>query len=138
MTRPSDVRWIQRFENFSRALSSFRRAIELANTRALSELEQQGLIQSFEFCHELAWNCVKDLLEYQGISGILGSRDAMREAFSRGLITEGSEWMDMIKSRNLSTHTYNQKVADEIIGKIRSSYAKRFDELHAKLLSLSK
>jgi nucleotidyltransferase substrate binding protein (TIGR01987 family) len=62
----------------------------------------------------------------------------MREAFSRGLITEGSEWMDMIKSRNLSTHTYNQKVADEIIGKIRSSYAKRFEELHAKLLSLSK
>lgn len=96
-----DIRWIQRFENFARALVSFRSAIILANQRELSELEKQGLIQSFEYCHELAWSTLKDLLEYQGITGMLGPRDAVREGSSRGLVSNGDIWMDMIKSRNL-------------------------------------
>jgi nucleotidyltransferase substrate binding protein (TIGR01987 family) len=132
-----DIRWIQRFDNFSKALSSFRSAMDLANQRELSELEKQGLIQSFEFCHELAWNTLKDLLEHQGITGMLGSRDAVREAFSRGLVSNGDVWMDMIKSRNLSTHTYNKNVADEIVKKIRSSYSGCFEELFTKLKSLA-
>jgi nucleotidyltransferase substrate binding protein (TIGR01987 family) len=138
MSNDKDIRWKQRFSNYSRALESFRRGIELAESRPLNELEKQGLIQSFEFCHELAWNCVKDLLEYQGISGLLGSRDAMREAFSRGLISSGDDWMDMIKSRNLSSHTYNLKVADAIVEKIRTSYSLRFDELFKKLSEIAK
>ena len=137
MTKPLDVRWLQRFQNFTKALASFRSGIDLAEQRELSDLEKQGLIQSFEFCHELAWNTIKDLLEHQGITGLLGSRDAVREAFSRGLINHGEDWMDMIKSRNLSSHTYNKDVADEIVQKIIDHYAPCFEELFAKLQSLS-
>ena len=136
MDAATGIRWQQRFDNFSRAHKFFREAIELSNQRELSDLEKQGLIQSFEFCHELAWNTLKDLLEYQGITGMLGSRDVVREAFSRGIIGYGDEWMDMIKSRNLSSHTYNKVVADDIIHKIRTSYASRFQELFVKLKSL--
>jgi nucleotidyltransferase substrate binding protein (TIGR01987 family) len=138
MKNPDDVRWLQRFDNFSKALKSFRTGLELANQRELSDLEKQGLIQSFEFCHELAWNTLKDLLEYQGISGMLGSRDAVREAFSRGLITHGDDWIDMIKSRNLSSDTYNKNIADQIVKKILESYGPLFEELFAKLQSLPK
>ncbi len=92
----------------------------------------------FEFCHELAWNTIKDLLEHQGITGLLGSRDAVREAFSIGLINHGEDWMDMIKSRNLSSHTYNKEVAEEIVQKIIGQYASCFEELFSKLQSLSK
>lgn len=138
MKNPADVRWLQRFDSFSKALKSFRTGLELANQRELSDLEKQGLIQSFEFCHELAWNTLKDLLEYQGISGMLGSRDAVREAFSRGLITHGDDWIDMIKSRNLSSNTYNKNVADEIVKKILESYGPLFEELFTKLQSLPK
>ena len=67
---------------------------------------------------------------------MLGSRDVVRESFSRGIIGHGDEWMDMIKSRNLTSHTYNKKVADDIIHKIRNSYAPRFQELFVKLKSL--
>ena len=73
-----DIRWKQRFDNFSRALASLRKAVELSRERPLSELEQQGLIQGFEFTHELAWNVLKDYLEAKGISGLVGSRDAVR------------------------------------------------------------
>ena len=137
MTKQADIRWIQRFDNYSKALNAFRGAIALANQRQLSDLEKQGLIQSFEFCHELAWNTLKDLLEHQGITGMLGSRDAVRESFARGLIQQGDVWMDMIKSRNLSTHTYNKNVADEIVKKIRTDYSPCFEDLFIKLRSLS-
>ena len=109
--------------------------MSLSKSRPLSDLEKQGLIQSFEFCHELAWNLVKDYLEHQGFSNIIGSRDAMREAFNRGLITHGDDWMDMIRSRNLSMHTYNKNIADEIVSKITTNYFDRFVELRTKFSS---
>jgi nucleotidyltransferase substrate binding protein (TIGR01987 family) len=107
----SDLRWLQRFENFQRALLVLERGVRLAQSRELSELEQQGLIQGFEFTHELAWNLLKDYLTYQGIEGVVGSRDASRLAFQNGLVSEGETWMAMIRSRNQSSHTYNLEQA---------------------------
>jgi nucleotidyltransferase substrate binding protein (TIGR01987 family) len=92
----------------------------------LSELEQQGLIQAFEFTHELAWNVLKDYLEAQGVQGAVGSRGATREAFKNGLIVNGEVWMDMITSRNQTSHTYNQKTADEVTKAIVERYYAEF------------
>lgn len=117
-----DVRWKQRFGNFSKAFTSLRKAVELSQERPLSELEQQGLIQGFEFTHELAWNVLKDYLEAKGISGLIGSRDATRSAFKNGLIQDGDAWMDMIKSRNLTSHAYDPEIADRIALEIRTRF----------------
>ena len=84
-----DIRWIQRFSNYQRALLTLADATNLADTRVLSNLEQQGLIQGFEFTHELAWNVLKDYLEEQGFVSIIGSKNATREAFSNALIADG-------------------------------------------------
>ena len=115
MTTP-DIRWIQRLLNFQRALATLQRAIGLAQSRPLSELEELGLIQAFEFTHELSWLLLKDFLVDQGMAGISGSRDAVREAVVRQLLPQGDEtvWMAMIRSRNLTSHTYNPAVAREI------------------------
>jgi len=120
----ADIRWKQRLANFRRACSNLEAAVELARQRSLSSLETQGLIQSFEFTHELAWNVMKDWFEDQGITGITGSKDATREAFSKGLIEAGQVWMDMIKSRNLSTHTYNAETAEALEASILGVYAR--------------
>ena len=61
-----DIRWKQRFLNYKKALLQLSNAVELNQQRGLSDLEKQGLIQSFEYCHELAWNVLKDFFEYQG------------------------------------------------------------------------
>lgn len=84
-----DTRWKQRFQNYTKALQPLQRAVALSEQRALSELEQQGLIQGFEFTHELAWNVLKDYLQEKGISDLIGSRDATRAAFKNGLIEDG-------------------------------------------------
>jgi len=132
-----DIRWKQRFDNYLRAFETLRRAVELARRRDLSELEQQGLIQSFEFTHELAWNVLKDYLEETGISGIIGSKGATREAFKNGLIHDGESWMEMIKSRNLSSHTYNQDTAEEVATNILTRFHPAFEQLTATFTALA-
>jgi nucleotidyltransferase substrate binding protein (TIGR01987 family) len=131
----SDVRWLQRLENYGRALATLERALQTARERPLSELEEQGLIQAFEFCHELSWLLLKDYLVDQGVSGISGSRDAVREAVVRELLPAGSEstWMAMIRSRYLTSHTYNPELAHEIAALIVQRYAPALLELQGLL-----
>lgn len=131
-----DIRWIQRFNHFVKALSQLKSAVELARQRPLSKLEEQGLIQSFEYTHELAWNALKDFLESRGVHNLYGSKDATREAFKTGLIENGEAWMDMIKSRNLTTHTYNETTAAQIASAILDSYFAEFDMLQNKLAKM--
>lgn len=129
----SDIRWQQRFANYRKALARLTEAVELRQQRPLSDLERQGLIQAFEFTHELAWNTFKDIAEFQGATGLLGSRDATRYAFKAGLIEDGENWMKMIESRNLSTHTYNESVAQEIESRIGNIYFELFHQVTARL-----
>jgi nucleotidyltransferase substrate binding protein (TIGR01987 family) len=116
-----DIRWIQRFSNFEKAFAQLKDAIKLAEQRKLSKLEEQGLIRAFEYTHELAWNTLKDFLENRGVQKMYGSRDASREAFKVGLIENGEVWMDMITSRNETTHTYNQETITKIVSAVTHS-----------------
>ena len=118
----ADVRWKRSFANYRKAFGRLDDAVLLSRQRELSELERQGLIQAFEFTHELAWNLMKDWFEYQGNFQLSGSRDATREAFRMGLIRDGEVWMEMIKSRNQSADTYNLETAAEIARAIATRY----------------
>jgi nucleotidyltransferase substrate binding protein (TIGR01987 family) len=133
-----DIRWIQRFNHFIKALLQLEEAVALAKERQLSKLEEQGLIQAFEFTHELAWNTLKDFLEDRGVQNLYGSRDATREAFKTGLIGNGEAWMNMIRSRNLTSHTYEEAIAAEIVSAIRATYFAEFEALRIKLEELKK
>lgn len=136
MTTLPDIRWHQRLHNYSQALHQLTLAIQLTEQRSLSDLEKQGLIQGFEFTHELAWNVMKDYLIYQGHANITGSRDATRVAFQQGLIKHGEIWMEMIKSRNQTSHTYQQAIADEIAEHIIHDYFPCFQLLLSTMQGL--
>jgi nucleotidyltransferase substrate binding protein (TIGR01987 family) len=103
----------------------------------LNELEKQGLIQTFEYTYELAWNTIKDFLTDQGENEIFGSRDAFRLAFERGLIDNGDTWMEMIKSRTLTSHTYNEEIAEEIAQAVIHSYYNEFVDLEKKFTHIA-
>jgi len=128
-----DIRWIQRYSNFKKAFSNLNEAVELSNERELTKLEKQGLIQFFEYTYELAWNTIRDFYRSKGEVDIQGSRDAFRLAFERGLIEDGQVFMNMIKSRHLSSHTYNEETADEIYQDIVNHYFFAFQELMVRL-----
>lgn len=132
-----DIRWQQRLANYSRALTQLTRAVELARTRPLSELEKQGLIHAFEFVFEPAWDLMKDYFLYQGNPAITGSSDAIRTAFKQGLIADGEGWMEMIKSRNQTAHTYNESVANEIADNIMAFYHEMFQQFRQHMQDLA-
>lgn len=134
----SDIRWHQRLDNYKKALKKLFEGVELATQRPLSELEKQGLIQGFEFTHELAWNVMRDYFFFQGQSNIAGSRDATREAFNKNLIEDGETWMAMIKSRNQTSHTYNSVTADEIVHQVLTHYHVCFRAFLEKMEQLKK
>ncbi|AFL84049.1 nucleotidyltransferase substrate binding protein, HI0074 family [Belliella baltica DSM 15883] len=132
-----DIRWEQRFANYRKALKKLSEAVnyiqlhlqkddEIKLDDVLDEMIKEGLIQRFEYTHELAWNLMKDYASYQGNSTIGGSRDATREAFQLQLIEDGKVWMDMIGSRNKTSHTDNEETADEIYLKILEAYYPAF------------
>lgn len=131
----SDIRWVQRAESFRRAFSRLQEGVELAQRRELSDLESQGLIQGFEYTHELAWNMLKDFLQAQDWK-LFGSKDTTRAAFKEGLIENGEAWMEMIRHRNLTTHTYNKETADEVVAAVLETYFAEFEVLLAKMESL--
>lgn len=133
-----ELRWQQRFSNFNKALEKLSQAMLLvSNKRAqiqdpgelaiiTQEVVKEGIIQRFEYTHELAWNVMKDYAYYQGNSTIGGSRDAIREALQLQLLENGHVWMEMIASRNSTSHTYDEDIANDIFKRISESYYPEF------------
>ena len=111
-------------------------AVELAATRELTDLEKQVVIQGFEFTFELAWNVMKDYLEEQGINSIIGSKNAVRQAYNMGLVEDGQVWMDMIESRNISLHSYDEETAEKLFVKITETFYKHFTAFAEKMSGL--
>jgi len=129
-----DIRWKQRFSNYQKALVQLTKFIDKGD---LNELEEQGLIQAFEYTHELAWNLLHDYLRDQGTQNINSSKDTVRAAFQVGLIEDGETWMDMIKDRNRTSHTYNEVTAEAIATNIKTRFFALFVELREKMQVLS-
>ena len=134
--KSQEVRWIQRANSFGRAFSRLEAAVKLTEQRELSDLEAQGLIQGFEYTHELAWKTLKDFLEAQGVMNLYGSRDTTRAAFGNGLIENGEVWMDMVDKRNLTSHTYDEETAAQVVTAICATYFAEFERLLVHLKQL--
>lgn len=135
----SDIRWVQSFNNFVKAFYELKNAIDESKNRELSKLERQGVIQCFEYTHELAWNVLKDFLTEQGVLNLIGSKDSTRAAFKSDLVLDGETWMNMIRARNLTSHTYDEYYALEVYNQIRNDFypaflqfADKFSELKLK------
>lgn len=132
--QPSE-RWKQRFENYKKALLQLNEAVEAYDEKS-PNIIKEGVLQRFEFTHELAWKVLKDYLEYEGHQNITGSRTATRLAFNLGLIQDGQTWMDMIESRNRTVHAYDASILETEFSKVRGSYNACFIQLKEKLSTL--
>ncbi len=136
-----DVRWLQRFSNYRKALHKLGQAVDIVSEKMdweedVDELLQEGLIQRFEYTHELAWKVMKDYAEYQGYTDIKGSRDAIRKALEMGIIDD-EKWMDSIEDRNLTSHNYDDETANEIYRAVVDEYYPLFVKFEKVMVKLS-
>ncbi len=130
MESNQDIRWIQRFANFQKALG---RLNTFCAVEKLNEMEEQGLIKAFEYTYELAWKTLQDLLQEKGFDQVLGPKPVIDQSFQNGYIRDGKGWVRMHKSRNLTSHTYDSQTAEEIATEIRQEYVFLLNELKETL-----
>ncbi len=105
----NEVRWKQRFENFSRAFKLLQEAFD-RDPEGMSDLEKEGAIQRFEYTFELAWKTLMDYLIYSGVAfDQITPRSVIKEAFAAKVIKDGQVWIDMLEQRNLMSHTYDDE-----------------------------
>lgn len=130
MSTEKDIRWKQRFVSFKKAFMQLERFVQVGE---LNEMEAQGLIKAFEYTYELSWKTLQDLLKEKGYNDIIGPRPVVEQSFQDGYIVDGNSWMGMHKSRNLTSHTYDEKTATEIVEAIKNTYYHLFKDLKSKL-----
>ena len=129
-----DIRWIQRFNNYRKALARLSFAVDLREERPLSDLEQQGMIQAFEFTFDLAWKTLQDFLREKGRPGCIGGPNViLTQALEDGIIKDEDGWKSLKQSREMTSHTYNSDTADEIAINISEWYHGLFIQLETRL-----
>ncbi|MBV4356759.1 nucleotidyltransferase substrate binding protein [Pinibacter aurantiacus] len=129
-----DIRWIQRFNNYRKALARLGKAVAITEKRDLSDLEQQGLIQGFEFTFDLAWKTLQDYLRHHNRPNDNGGPNVIiKQALEDGIIKNKEAWKEMKKSRDLTSHTYDSETTDDIAENILDSYYDLFIQLETRL-----
>lgn len=117
----SETRWIQRFENYQKALNNFVETESCIKKEGINKIYTMALIQSFEIVFELGWKTIKDYLEFNGIK-VDTPREVIKEAFANNIILEGQIWIDMMEARNKTSHTYREEFARELCENILNNY----------------
>ncbi|AGF78792.1 nucleotidyltransferase substrate binding protein, HI0074 family [Desulfocapsa sulfexigens DSM 10523] len=125
MNQLKTIRWQQRFQNLEKAFRQLQRGLDIEHP---SDIERQGIIQSFEFTFELSWKTLKDYLEAQGVICQF-PREIIKKAFHHQIIDEGECWLDMLGKRNLLAHTYDETLAMESYRLIKQDFAPEITKL---------
>ena len=134
------IRWLQRLDNYCKALAKLSLAVDMLRKKMdwsddIDDLLKEGVIQRFEYTHELAWKVMKDYAEYQGYTDLRGSRDSFRTALQMRLI-EDAEWLDSIEDRNLTSHNYDDEMAEEIYTAIIDVYYPLMVKFERKMVEI--
>lgn len=125
-----DMRWKQRFANYEKSYKTLNKYV---NGPIETELERAGIIQLFQIAFELSWKLMKDYLELQGFDA-KSPRETIKLAYQAGLIDDGHVWIDALTDRNLTVHTYDEKLAMKLIDDIANTYFLELEKLYNKLL----
>lgn len=123
MNTDHDIRWKQRFQNYQKAVAQLKTALKIHSP---DDMQKQGIIQCFEYTFELAWKTMQDFMRYRWGHDIKGPRPVLEQAFQDDIITDGITWFDMLKSRNLTAHLYDEAVVEKIYHKVVNQYAALF------------
>jgi len=111
---------------FEDKLATFEQALKTFKDALLehpSQLERDGAIQRFEYCFDLSWKTLKHYLERRGLMDLNSPKSVFAAAYTEKIILEEALWATIIIKRNLSVHTYNQKLADSLFAELPLYYS---------------
>jgi nucleotidyltransferase substrate binding protein (TIGR01987 family) len=121
----SDDRFNLALDHFEKALARLHEVL----AQPENEFIRDATIQRFEFTFEAAWKAMYRWLRARGVDLDEDAYSTIPEAFKRRLITEEKRWGEMRKYRNLTSHTYNQPLAIEVVAFVRADGVAALDAL---------
>ncbi len=125
----TEVRWQQRFQNFEKSFRVFKRRVEEYRENNNNEAFRMALIQSFEVTIELAWKTLKDYLANEG-TVVNSPKQVIRQAYQFTIIDKGEIWMEALEKRNLTTHTYDEAIFNQVLLFIDEKFALVVEQMY--------
>ena len=122
-------KWHERLAAYKNAIGRLTEVVNLHKQRMLNQFERDSLIKRFEFTYEMAWKLMMSYEKENGITEILGSKDVIRQAFKLSIISNGEAWLEMVDTRNKTSHLYDEEMATDVIDEIIYTYYPLFIEL---------
>ena len=115
---------LQKIENFRRAVERLQEALADSARNPESTVIRDGVIPRFEFTFELAWKSLREYMADQGadMSGVVFSKQVFKAAYAAQLIDDEQVWLDMLTSRNITSHVYDDQQAAQVVADIRDRY----------------
>ena len=110
---------IESYETFKKA---FLKLKEFVDTDNGTEKDRSAIINAYQYTFELFWKTLQKYMQQQEMLDELGPGAVIRTAFQYQIIDNGSKYMEMLKDRNLITHTYKEDVAEDIYLNIKNEY----------------
>lgn len=115
-----------KLHNYEQALTRLEEAVNETN---VNQYVYDSAVKRFEFVYELAWRLMKAFIEYKGGAEPKFPRDVFREAFAGGIISDGDIWLEMMKDRNLTSHTYDDEHAHEVYSRVKALYIVQYQTM---------
>ena len=130
-----DIRWKQRFDNFTKAYNLLRCALQEKEIDDFDDLQKEGLIHRFEYTFELLWKTINDFLKYENVDiEIISPKNVIKTAASSNLLehmnVDGEILLDMHEKRNLMSHTYDINKFTNTLKKLKYDYLPEMDKLY--------
>ena len=123
-------RFEEKNKKFVDSVSRLKEAVSDYEIHGIASI-RDGVIQRFEFCTELAWKTAREYLTDQGYIDLNSPKEVMRKAYAGGLIKSEALWIEIINSRNLTSHIYDEATVQKIYDSIKNKYIAAFDELES-------
>lgn len=121
---------LQKCENFCNAVVRLSEALEEYGANPDSTVIRDGVIQRFEFTFELAWKSLREYMADQGAPmDAMFSKQVFKAAYTAGVIHDAQVWLDMLASRNITSHVYDDHQAAQVVEAIRSRYLTPLSDL---------
>ena len=107
------------YEQFAVALTRLTEALALPP----SDIIRDSAIQRFEFTVDLAWKTLKTYLEVKKGMVCASPKECFREAYRQGIVAYEDAWLDLVDTRNETSHTYDQQMAEKVFLKLPDAVA---------------
>lgn len=125
-------RFFDKYEKYLQAVERLNEAVQDYEKTPIESIKD-GVIQRFEFTTELAWKTLREYLIDQGYVELNSPKSVLNQSFVIGLFSDERVWLNIINDRNMTSHIYDEKTADEIFQRIKNQYVEEFEKLKSKL-----